>query len=98
MEEKYYFIHYSWKSAGNNFYCEVIDIHPMDWYERVNRGYYKYTNDKGKIKNHCAEHDFKLMFWSEISKEHYDNAKNISLGDYTAKQNLALSYGKNPFK
>ncbi len=97
MEEKYYFIHYSWADLGNNFYCDVIDIHPMEWYERVNRGWYEYTNTKGKSKSHYPDHNFKLMFWSEITKDHYDKAKKIHLGDYTAKQNLDLSFGKNPF-
>ena len=96
MEQKYYFISYLWSDLSNNFYCEAIDIHPMEWFERVNRGHYYYTDKKGKEKSVWPPAKYKLISWNEITKEQFDSAKH-GFGDYDAKRNITLSYGKDPY-
>ena len=83
MEQKYYFISYLWSDLSNNFYCEAIDIHPMEWFERVNRSVWPPAK-------------YKLISWNEITKEQFDSAKH-GFGDYDAKRNITLSYGKDPY-
>lgn len=63
METKYYYISFIWSDLGNNFEFDVIDIHPLDWFKKVN--------------NHNSVAKYKLINWIEITKERFDSLKDF---------------------